>query len=236
MELSSEKRAFVRAALDCGALRLDGPFRLKSGLESPYFFDVGRFSTGKAVGELFRAYVAVLERAFRGTTWPDILFGPAYKGIPLAVGAALLAYELHGAEMGWLFDRKEPKRHGEHSGSASESERSRARLVGCEIRPNARIVILDDVLTTARTKLEAIRLLRSVEATVSIDGLVIALDRQEAGEDGRTGAQRFRELTGIEVYSVLTARELLAALRVEGGNNGSAVEALERHLAHCSGT
>jgi orotate phosphoribosyltransferase len=142
----------------------------------------------------------------------------AYKGIPLAVACVLALEQLYGHDAGYLFDRKEAKLHGEHSASpaADASDEARKRLVGQLPDAGARVVLLDDVLTTGGTKHEALELLRRAVPGVALEALVIALDRQEAGPDGRTATAAFSAATSIPVHAVLTARELTGALRSLG--------------------
>src|SRR5688572_7960339 len=104
--MDAYKLEFVKHALECGALRLGGPFKLKSGKLSPYFFDTSRFSSARKLSQLADAYAHTLAAALPGGL-PDVLFGPAYKGIPLAVAVALALERIHRHDCGYLFDRKE---------------------------------------------------------------------------------------------------------------------------------
>jgi orotate phosphoribosyltransferase len=228
--MNPEVGAFVRYAFECGALRLGGRFRLKSGRMSPYFFDTGRFTTGADLWALSEVYVRRLLDAC-GDRLPDVLFGPAYKGIVLAVACAMQMERLTGHRIGYLFDRKEAKRHGEHSSVAgTTAEQARKRLVGTIPEAGMRVVILDDVLTTGGTKVEALDLLAQAEPEAKVEALIIALDRQEAGPDGLTAAQEFTKATGIPVHAALTATDLLAALRAERLGRPEDVNAVEGYL------
>lgn len=229
--MQSFKLDFVRLALKNGALRLDGPFKLKSGKTSPYFFDTSRFTTGENLGALAGFYVRTLVEAL-GKDSADVLFGPAYKGIPLAVACALQMVQIYGRDIGYLFDRKEAKLHGEHSADGgSPMDAARKRLVGHPLGAGTSVVLLDDVLTTGGTKVEALELLRAASPQVRILGLIIALDREEKGPGGLTASQEFTRSTGVPVHAVLTAHELLQILRTSGLGGPTAVESLERHLA-----
>ena len=228
--MQSYKLDFVRLALQNGALRLDGPFTLKSGKTSPYFFDTSRFTTGQNLGALAEFYVRTMVEAL-GKDSAQVLFGPAYKGIPLAVACALQMVQVYGRDIGYLFDRKEAKLHGEHSGEAvSPAEAARKRLVGFPLGADTSVVLLDDVLTTGGTKVEALELLHQVSPGIRILGLIIALDREEKGPTGLTAAQEFTRATGVPVHPVLTATELLEILRTTGLGGPEAVQSLERHL------
>jgi orotate phosphoribosyltransferase len=224
------KTEFVLEALACGALRLGGPFRLKSGRLSPYFFDTSRFSTGRRIRALAAAYAHAMAAVLPGRL-PDVLFGPAYKGIPLAVACAMQLERLYDHDAGYLFDRKEPKTHGENSeGEQDAAAEARRRLVGHPLEDGMRLVLLDDVLTTGDTKLEALELLRQAAPGAKIEGLLIALDRQEAAPDEGTAAQQFTQRTGVPVHAVLTATELLGVLRSRNQGDWPAVDALARYL------
>ena len=222
------QRTFIDLAMSRGALRF-GSFKLKSGRDSPYFFNAGLFNDGEAIAVLGQCYAAALTRS--GLEY-DMLFGPAYKGIPLAVACALKMVQIYGRDIGYLFDRKEAKLHGEHSGEAvSTAEAARKRLVGFPLGADTSVVLLDDVLTTGGTKVEALELLHQASPGARILGLIIALDRQEKGPSSLTAAQEFTRTTGVPVYPVLTATELLEILRTSGLGGPEAAEALERHLA-----
>jgi orotate phosphoribosyltransferase len=228
--MTPEQSAFVRYAFTCGALRLGGPFRLKSGRVSPYFFDSSRFTTGADLWVLSEEYVRTMLEAY-GDRPPDLFFGPAYKGIPLAVACAMQMERLTGHRVGYLFDRKEAKLHGEHSAEAgTAAEQARKRLVGRLPEPGMRIVMLDDVLTTGGTKVEALELLALAEPGARVEALVIALDRQEAGPEGLTASQEFTKTTGIPVHAVLNASELLEAMRAENLGRPEDLERLEAYL------
>ncbi len=186
-----------------------GAYTLKSGRVSPYFFNSGRFDTGgrlRRLGEYFAG--AIHSHAPRAS----VVFGPAYKGVPLCVAAAMALERRTGAEVGYLFDRKEKKGHGE-----------RGRFVGRSPAAGERVVMVDDVITDGETKLEAVAKLRE-SFDVSIEALVIAFDRMEVDAAGEDAVQRFQESTGIPVFSLMTLAELEQAISqtIETGADASA--------------
>lgn len=190
------KGKFLAFLLKSGALQF-GEFTLKSGRVSPYFFNSGRFDTGaqlEILGEFYAA--AIAETAPLAT----IVFGPAYKGIPLCISAAAALSRLQGREIGYLFDRKEKKGHGD-----------KGRYVGMEPGEERRLVLVDDVITDGATKLEAVRHLRE-DFGAPIDALVIAFDRMEGDDSGRNALKRFEQDTGIPVVSLLNLEELTMGL------------------------
>jgi len=187
------RREFLEFALQRGVLRF-GEFTLKSGRRSPYFFNAGLFNSGAALAALGRFYArAIIESGIEF----DMLFGPAYKGIPLvAVTAAALA-EQHGRDLPWCFNRKEPKDHGEGG-----------QLVGAPLK--GRVLIVDDVITAGTAVRESLSLIRSASATPI--GLVIALDRQERGQGEKSAIAELRESEHIEVTAIARLEDLIAWL------------------------
>lgn len=194
--LSASKRALLRLLVEVGALQF-GEFTLKSGRVSPYFFNSARFRTGGQLARLGEAYADVIESA---APEARVIFGPAYKGVPLCVAAAMALSRRTGCEVGYLFNRKEAKAHGD-----------KGLFVGEQPEPGDRVVLVDDVITDGGTKLEAVALLREAFAA-PIDALVIAFNRMEQDPRGGDAVRRFTEATGIPVVALLTLAELEAAL------------------------
>jgi orotate phosphoribosyltransferase len=163
---SERTRAFVEFMVRCDVLTF-GDFVARSGRRTPYFVDAGRYRTGQQVGELGRFYAAAIAETFGPDV--DVLFGPAYKGIPLAVTTAIALAAEHGHDVGFCFDRKEAKDHGEGG-----------LLVGHQLRDGDRVVIVEDV-TTAGTSVRATVPLLRAAADVEVVGLVVGVDRRERG-------------------------------------------------------
>ena len=187
------KREFLELSLELGVLRF-GEFTLKSGRTSPYFFDAGLFSTGYAAAKLGRYYASAIadsEVEF------DMLFGPAYKGIPLAALAASALSEHHDLDVPYAFNRKEAKGHGE-GGS----------IVGSPLA--GRVLIVDDVLTAGTAVREAQQIITSKGADIA--GLVISLDRQEIGRDSRSAVQEVEQTLRIPVISIVHLEDLVDLL------------------------
>jgi orotate phosphoribosyltransferase len=187
------KRQFLELSLELGVLRF-GEFTLKSGRVSPYFFNAGLFSSGYAAAKLGRYYAAAI--ADSGIEF-DMLFGPAYKGIPLATLAAAALAEHHDIDVPYAFNRKEAKGHGE-GGS----------IVGAPL--SGRVLIVDDVITAGTAVREAVNIITSAGAEVA--GLVISLDRQEVGRDSRSAVQELEQTLRIPVVSIVKLEDLIDLL------------------------
>ncbi len=187
------KREFIELALELGVLRF-GEFTLKSGRVSPYFFNAGLFNTGYAAAKLGRYYAAaVVESDVRF----DMLFGPAYKGIPLATLTAASLAEHHDVDVPYSFNRKEAKAHGE-GGS----------VVGAPL--SGGVLIVDDVITAGTAVREAYRIISAAGAEVA--GLVISLDRQERGQGAYSAVQELKNSLGIPVVSIVQLDDLISIL------------------------
>lgn len=190
-----------------------GSFTLKSGRRSPYFFNLGALHTGAAIQVLGERYADCIEA---NALEYDVLFGPAYKGIPIVVAAAE-ALARRGRDVPWAFNRKEPKAHGEGG-----------QFVGAPVR--GRILLVDDVLTAGTAVREATSLI--VAAGASIAGVVIALDRQERADSGGTAVSALRDALGVPVVSILTLQNVIDYLdRTASGANHPA-DLLERIRAY----
>jgi orotate phosphoribosyltransferase len=206
------QQEFLALAIARGVLRF-GRYTLKSGRESPYFFNAGLFDTGSSIAGLGRAYAAALASAPLDY---DMLYGPAYKGIPLVtVTAAALAVH-HGRDLPYCYNRKEAKDHGEGG-----------RIVG---RPLAgRVLIVDDVITAGTAIRDSVELIGAAGASPA--GVLLALDREERGIDSqRSAVQQVRELYRIPVVSILTLSDLIAGL--EAGLAGVPADALAAMRAY----
>ena len=187
------KREFIELALELGVLRF-GEFTLKSGRISPYFFNAGLFNTGYAAANLGRFYaeaIAASDIQF------DMLFGPAYKGIPLATLAASSLADQHDIDVPYSFNRKEAKTHGEGG-----------NIVGAPL--SGKVLIVDDVITAGTAVHEAHQIISAAGAEVT--GLVISLDRQERGQGAYSAVQELEQSLGIPVISIIQLEDLVDIL------------------------
>jgi orotate phosphoribosyltransferase len=187
------QRDFIRFAIDRGVLRF-GEYTLKSGRISPYFFNAGLFNTGSALAQLGRFYASAVVES--GISF-DVLFGPAYKGIPLAAATAVALAEQHQLDLPWCFNRKEAKAHGE-GGS----------LVGAPLTGN--VLIIDDVITAGTAIREVMQIIKDQNATAA--GVLIALNRQERGNGALSAIQEVERDFGIPVVSIVSLNQVLQYL------------------------
>ncbi|WAR44867.1 orotate phosphoribosyltransferase [Methylomonas rapida] len=183
------QKQFIRLALDCGVLKF-GEFQLKSGRISPYFFNTGLFNTGAQLDKLGQFYAQALINAEVNV---DVLYGPAYKGIPL-VSTTSIAYARLKQDIPFAFNRKEAKDHGEGG-----------VLVGAPLQGD--VWILDDVITAGTSVRESVDIIRGAGANVA--GVVIALDRQEKGQNELSAVQEVSTQFGIPVISIISLAEII---------------------------
>jgi orotate phosphoribosyltransferase len=181
---------FIDYAIRCGVLRF-GDFTLKSGRCSPYFFNTGLFDTGARLDRLGQAYADAMRHA---GIRADVLYGPAYKGIPLACATAIALARTTGEEIPFAFNRKEIKDHGE-GGS----------LVGAPLRGS--VLILDDVITAGTSVRESVDIIRGAGAEPC--GVLIALDRQEQGLGSNSAVREVAERYGLPVHAIITLEDIL---------------------------
>ena len=182
---------FIELALECEVLQF-GEFELKSGRISPYFFNAGKFSTGGALARLGRCYAAALHASGLQV---DMLFGPAYKGIPLVSTTAMALSEQHGVDLPFAFNRKEAKTHGEGG-----------NIVGAPLAGD--VVVIDDVMTAGTAVRESMAILNELGARGT--GVVIGLDRCERGDGERSAVQQVEQDWGLTVVSVVSLHDIIA--------------------------
>ena len=194
--MQENKKRFIELAIKYQVLRF-GEFTLKSGRISPYFFNAGLFNSGYALAELGSCYAqAIIEKNISY----DVLFGPAYKGIPL-VSAIVYALSVnHGIDKPYAFNRKEAKDHGEGG-----------LIVGAEL--NGNVLIVDDVITAGTAIREAVDIIQGAGATTS--AVLIALDRQEKGKSELSAIQEVHRDYGIDVFSIITLADLIDYLATD---------------------
>ena len=193
------KRAFIDFMVEAGVLKF-GDFTLKSGRRSPFFMNAGAYVTGDQLHRLGLAYAEAIHDAF-GLDF-DVVFGPAYKGIPLAVVTAIGLSELYGKQVRYCSDRKEAKDHGADAG----------QLLGTSLADGDRVVIVEDVTTSGKSIDETYPKLKAA-ADVEVVGLMVSLNRQEVGKGGVMCAQdEISERYGFPVASIVSMSEVVEAL------------------------
>jgi orotate phosphoribosyltransferase len=203
------QRDFIDLAIQVGVLRF-GDFTLKSGRQSPYFFNTGLFDTGLRLAGLADAYARCILDS--GVAF-DILYGPAYKGIPLACATSMALSRLSGADCPYAFNRKEAKDHGEGG-----------LIVGRALA--GRVLVIDDVITAGTSVRESVAIIRAAGAELA--GVVIALDRQERGPSGGSAVAEVREALGCPVHAIVGLDQIIARLAEQPREDG-ALEALRRY-------
>ncbi len=191
--MQAYQREFIRFAIERGVLRF-GEFTLKSGRTSPYFFNAGLFNSGSALAQLGRFYAsAVIESGLDF----DVIFGPAYKGIPLGAATAIALAEQHQRDLPWCFNRKEAKDHGEGG-----------TLVGAPL--TGRVLIVDDVITAGTAIREVMQIIRAQNAEAA--GVLIALNRQERGQGELSAIQEVERDYRMPVISIVSLEQVLEYL------------------------
>ena len=185
---------FIEFLIENNALKF-GEFKLKSGRISPYFFNLGVFNTGKSLSKLGEFYAETL---INSGMHCDLLFGPAYKGIPLATATSIILFEKFNRNMPYCFNRKEAKDHGD-----------KGNFVGAELKGN--VVMLDDVITAGTTVRETLLQLENTEAKLT--GIIIAFDRQERGTGALSGVQEAVKEHKIPVQSIVNLTDVVQYLQ-----------------------
>ncbi len=207
--MKNYQRDFIEFALRLNVLRF-GEFTLKSGRKSPYFFNAGLFNSGFALAKLGRFYAdAIVDSKLQF----DVLFGPAYKGIPIAAATAVALAEHHELDMPWCFNRKEAKDHGEGG-----------NLVGAPLQ--GRVLIIDDVITAGTAIREVMDIIGKTAAKPA--AVIVALDRQEKGKGELSAIQEVERDYGIPVLSIVNLTQLIAYLE----EKSAAGSEWEQHLAN----
>ena len=191
--MKAYQREFIEFALSKQVLKF-GEFTLKSGRKSPYFFNAGLFNSGRDLAKLGRFYAAALVDA--GIPY-DVLFGPAYKGIPIASATAVQLAEVHDQDVPWCFNRKEAKDHGEGG-----------NLVGSPLQ--GRIMLVDDVITAGTAIRESMDIIKANGAELA--GVLIALDRQEKGKGELSAIQEVERDYQAQVIAIITLGDLIRYL------------------------
>ncbi|EGQ8514927.1 orotate phosphoribosyltransferase [Vibrio parahaemolyticus] len=209
--MKAYQREFIEFALEKEVLKF-GEFTLKSGRKSPYFFNAGLFNTGRDLARLGRFYAAAL--ADSGIEF-DVLFGPAYKGIPIATTTAVALADHHDIDTPYCFNRKEAKNHGEGG-----------NLVGSALE--GRIMLVDDVITAGTAIRESMEIIKANGADLA--GVLVAIDRQEKGKGELSAIQEVERDFGCAVISIVSLGDLITYLE-EKGNATEYLEAVKAYRA-----
>jgi orotate phosphoribosyltransferase len=194
------QKQFIEYALECGVLKF-GSFQLKSGRTSPYFFNTGLFNTGAKLDKLGHFYAQAL---IKSTIKVDILYGPAYKGIPLVSTTSMAYARLQELDIPFAFNRKEAKDHGEGG-----------VLVGSPLQ--GKVVIVDDVITAGTSVQESVEIITRANAMPS--GVLIALDREEKGQNTRSATREVEQRFNIPVVAIIGLAHIIEFLEMTDENN-----------------
>ncbi len=195
--MENYKQEFIKFMVKSGVLTF-GEFTLKSGRKAPYFVNTGNYQTGEQLTKLGEFYADCIYSNL-GNEY-DVLYGPAYKGIPLAVSAVSGLYRKYNIDRAYSFNRKETKDHGEGG-----------LIVGHKLQDGERIVITEDVMTSGAALRENLPILNNA-ADVKIVGLIISVDRMEKGLGDKSAVQEAYENYGVSVYPIVTIREIIEGL------------------------
>lgn len=191
------KKEFIEFMVDCGVLKF-GDFVTKSGRKTPFFVNTGFYRTGAQLRKLGEYYARAIENKF-GFDF-DILFGPAYKGIPLSVATTMAISEHYGADIGYCSNRKEVKDHGDTG-----------ILLGSPIKDKDRVVIIEDV-TTAGTSIQETLPIIKAQGDVDVLGLVVSVDRMERGQGSKSALSEIEETYGLKTTAIVTMAEVVEHL------------------------
>lgn len=202
--MQNYKKQFAEFLVKSDALQF-GEFTLKSGRVSPYFFNSSKFNTGPMIEQLGQFYASAIEHYAPSC---NVVFGPAYKGIPLCVAVATALSKKMNRNIGYFFNRKEIKTHGDQG-----------TFVGQLPQPGDMVVMVDDVFTDGHTKIESVDFVREL-CKIEFSGVLVALDRMESSSRGEDAIAEFQLKTGVPVWSIITIREVCLYLknRIVNGN------------------
>ena len=192
--MESYKKEFIEFMIDCNVLRF-GDFLTKSGRRTPFFVNTGYYRTGPQLKKLGSFYARAIHDQL-GLSF-DVLFGPAYKGIPLSVTCAIALYEEYGKEIRYCCNRKEVKDHGD-----------KGILLGSPLCTGDRVVIIEDVTTAGTSIKETVPILRA-QGDLEITGLVVSVDRMEKGQSDRSALSEIRDTYGMKTTSIVTMKEVV---------------------------
>lgn len=191
------KEEFIGFMVDCQVLKF-GEFILKSGRKSPFFMNAGAYVTGAQLLKLGEYYAKAIH-AHYGVDF-DVLFGPAYKGIPLSVATTMAYSQLYGKEIRYCSNRKEVKDHGDTG-----------ILLGSKLKDGDRVVVIEDVTTSGKSMEETVPIIRA-QAEIEIKGLIVSLNRMERGKGEKSALEEIKELYGFEANAIVTMQDVVECL------------------------
>ncbi len=191
------KESFIKFMTECGVLTF-GDFTLKSGRKAPYFVNTGNYKTGMQLAKLGEYYAECIKE---NNVDVETLFGPAYKGIPLAVSCSIALYNKYGIDVNYCFDRKEAKDHGEGG-----------VIVGKQLTDGEKVVIIEDVITAGTAIRQVLPILKA-NADVNITGMIISVDRMEKGKGELSAVQEVKNEFGISIYPIVTINDIIQAIK-----------------------
>lgn len=214
--LTETKKEFIEFMMGADVLRF-GEFITKSGRKTPYFVNTGNYKTGRQIATLGKFYAALVRETVGGDF--DAMFGPAYKGIPLATAAAASLADTYGIDKPYFFNRKEAKDHGE-GGS----------LVGYKPQDGDRVIIIEDVITAGTAVRETMPVLLGA-AAVTVRDMFISVNRCEVGQNpGKTAVMEVMEEFGIQVHAIVTVKDIYEYLK-QAGQYQDVLPAMEKYMA-----
>ena len=196
--MEAYKQEFIEFMVDCNVLKF-GEFTLKSGRKSPFFMNAGSYVYGSQLKKLGEYYAKAIHDKY-GDDF-DVLFGPAYKGIPLSVVTAIAYSELYGKEVRYCSDRKEEKDHGADKGS----------FLGSPLKDGDRVIMIEDVTTSGKSMEETVPKVKGA-ANVEIKGLIVSLNRMERGKGEKSALEEVKELYGFETAAIVSMEEVVEHL------------------------
>ncbi len=199
VKIMTYKESFIKFMTECGVLTF-GDFTLKSGRKAPYFVNTGNYKTGAQLAKLGEYYAECIKE---NNIEVETLFGPAYKGIPLATACSIALYNKYGTEVNYCFDRKEAKDHGEGG-----------VIVGKKLQDGEKVVIVEDVITAGTAIRQVLPILKA-NAEVDIQGMIISVDRMEKGKEELSAVQEVKNEFGISIYSIVTINDIIQAIKDE---------------------
>ena len=196
--MEAYKQEFIEFMVDCNVLKF-GEFTLKSGRKSPFFMNAGSYVYGSQLKKLGEYYAKAIHDNY-GDDF-DVLFGPAYKGIPLSVVTAIAYSELYGKEVRYCSDRKEEKDHGADKGS----------FLGSKLQDGDRVIMIEDVTTSGKSMEETVPKVKGA-ANVEIKGLIVSLNRMERGKGEKSALEEVKDLYGFETAAIVSMAEVVEHL------------------------